>query len=132
MKILFLLTLLFLTLLFAIACKNNANEDKVIKVTIYNSSEARIDSVLIHTSSSTLIYENIMPGEVMQKGYINTSKDSYESVFAATIYRNDSIMYEGTFGYFTGSTDLQKNYWITITRDQKGFQISERSQDKMN
>jgi len=39
-------------------------------------------------------------------------------------------MYSGTFGYFNGSSDLQKEYWITITRDRKGFQIAEGSLDK--
>jgi len=34
-----------LILFFAYGCKNNIDEGKVIKVTVYNNSEMRIDSV---------------------------------------------------------------------------------------
>ena len=107
--------LILITLMFILSCHGQKSETTV---TVQNTMNSRLDSVIIRVNTTHLKFMNLKAKERRTQKFStsNTQQRHDDNAFFISIYSGDSLIRSGTFGYFTHG-DIQEQYTITIYDD---------------
>ena len=105
-----------------LACSDIKNE-KTCNITILNSSNQKIDSIIIKTYGLEAIFKNLEPSKKTGKALAIDYDGKQEGVFILSIYVKDSIKKQETFGYYSSASEIKPDYNIEVLNE---FNVKER------
>lgn len=103
---------LFVLIVLLPSCSNKKN--KLTTLIVCNKSANKIDSVKIASYEVNVMFTDLLQNEVRNQAvYINAPRNT-EGAFTIVIFQKDSIVFAGSFGYFSNGFAMKEKYKINI------------------
>lgn len=96
---------------------------KKCSISVFNNSSEKIDSIKITTYGLNMVFNNLSPDMKAKKVVSIEQNRNGEGAFLISIYIKDSVVGQGTFGYYFVYSDIKPKYDIEI---QKNFSFREK------
>jgi hypothetical protein len=109
-----LLSLFVLIFLFPF-CSNKKN--KATTLIVCSKAKNKIDSVKVTTYGVNEIFKDLLFNEVKERTVNINAPDNVNGAFNIIIFQKDSIVFSGSFGYYSNGLAIDEKYKINIMED---------------